>query len=60
MKKLTRDEMKNVMGGFNLPADEKSCVTDADCGSKNVTCGGTTESTPGHCHNSTCTWNRVC
>ena len=58
MKKLTRDELKNVMGG-NAP-DEKSCVTDADCGNKDVTCGGTTESVAGHCNNLRCSWNRIC
>lgn len=38
MKKLTRDDLRKVMGGTNAP-DDKACVTDSDCGSKNVTCG---------------------
>jgi len=41
-RKLTREDMKNLSGGENLPSCTNSCVYDSDCSSgkkcKEVAC----------------------
>ena len=43
MKKLTRDEMKNVVGGKNAPAGE--CSANCNPGFVTITCSGTCTAT---------------
>ncbi len=63
MKKLSRIEIKKIIGGLAAPPPppgDKNCTSDCDCGTGEVQCDGTTYTVMGHCHNSTCSWNKVC
>jgi bacteriocin-like protein len=57
MKKLSRDEMKNVIGGLNELLD---CSKDSDCGNKIMSCGGNSVTGIGDCVGGRCKWVAVC
>jgi len=59
MKKLSRNEMKNVMGGEEF-VEDKACTVDSDCGTRTLTCGGVSSVVNGICRRSKCWWNVAC
>jgi len=65
MKKLSREQMKNVMGGVEVViepiGDDKKCANNSDCGSNVVVCGGNPYIVnEGRCINGGCRWGVVC
>jgi len=63
MKKLSREQMKNVMGGVAIEpiGDDKKCTKHSDCGSNVVVCNGDPYLVnEGRCINGTCRWGAVC
>ena len=65
MKKLSRAEIKNVMGGNNAPGGDGGviCCNNSDCGTMNITVCETITTVSGICRNinpstryGTCAW----